>query len=175
MAKLSGAFAIALLLTYGLLSAQTQQSPATLDDLVSEIRGLRADIARSSNATVRTHMLVARMQIQEQRINTVLRQITEVQNQLAEARQMTADNEGTLKRIQDAITRAENNEQLEVLTNELADIKQRSGPLLAQFQQRVQELTLRENELMSQFSAEQVRWNDFNDRLDILERSLQSQ
>jgi hypothetical protein len=45
----------------------------------------------------------------------------------------------------------------------------------AQFQQRVQELTLRENERMSQFSDEQVRSNDFNDRLDILERSLQSQ
>jgi hypothetical protein len=62
------------------VGAQTTAIPATLDDLLSELRGLRSDLARSSNATVRTQMLVARMQIQEQRINTVLRQITEVQN-----------------------------------------------------------------------------------------------
>lgn len=54
-------------------------------------------------------------------------------------------------------------------------MKQRLGPVLAQFQQRVQELTLRQSELMNQFATEQIRWNDFNDRLDGLERSLQSQ
>ena len=37
-------------------------------------------------------MFVARMQIQEQRIDTVLRQITEVQNQIAQVRQMVAAN-----------------------------------------------------------------------------------
>src|SRR5688572_18622455 len=67
---------------------------------LSEIRGLRAGIARSSSGTVRTQMFVARMQIQEQRINTVLRQITEVQNQVAQVRKMVAALEGPLKQAE---------------------------------------------------------------------------
>jgi hypothetical protein len=86
--KLGTAMAVAIFATYGFLGAQARQNPATIDDLLSEIRGLRADIARSSNATTRTQMLVARMQVQEQRVNTTVRRIAEVQSELAQARQL---------------------------------------------------------------------------------------
>src|SRR5687767_9859609 len=157
--RLGSAMIVALFATYGLLAAQDQQNPATMGDLLSEIRGLRADIARSSNATVRTQMFVARMQIQEQRIDTVLRQITEVQNQIAQVRQMVAALEGPLKQAEidfartsaDAGVSAEERRQNQYA---FADMKQRIGPQLAQAQQRVQELTLRESELINQFSTE---------------------
>lgn len=174
MSRRTGALAVVLLAMCGLVVAQSTQAPATLDDLLSEIRGLRGDIARSSNATVRTQMLVARMQIQEQRINTIVRQITEAQNEMAGAKQMVAVNEGQLKRAEAEIASATGDDRLAAQLA-LADLKERIGPVLAQFQQRVQELTLRESELMNQFSIEQVHWNDFHDRLDALERSLQTQ
>jgi hypothetical protein len=180
MMKLSGALAVILLATCGLLGAQAKQNPATLDDLLSEIRGLRADVARSSSASVRTQMFVARMQIQEQRINTVLRQITEVQNQIVQVRQMVTALEGPLKLAETDFART--SADISVSAEErrqnqyaFADMKQRVGPQLVQAQQRIQDLTLRESELTNQFTTEQIRWNDFNDRLDSLERSFQTQ
>ena len=180
MTKLSWALAAVFVTTCGVLGAQTRQSPATLDNLLSEIRGLRADIARSSSATIRTQMFVARMQIQEQRINTVLRQITEVQNQIAQARQMAAALEGPLKQAETDAARTAGDAGISAEERKrnqyaVADMKERLGLQLAEVQQRVQELTTRESELISQYSTEQIRWNDFNNRLDALERSLQSQ
>jgi hypothetical protein len=119
-------------------------------------------------------MLVARMQVQEQRINTVLRQVAEVQYEIVTTRQMVTGLEGQLKQAENELAQAKPDERQQIEAA-FTDSKERFGPQIAQFQRRVQELTLRESELMNQFSTEQIRWNDFNDRLDALERSLQSQ
>jgi chromosome segregation ATPase len=178
--RFGSAIVVAVFATCGFLGAQARQNPATLDDLLTEIRGLRGDIARSSSATVRTQMFVARMQIQETRIDTVLRQITDVQNQIAQVRQMVAAIEGPLKQAETDFARSSADirvsaEERQQTQYAFSDMKQRFGPQLAQAQQRMQELALRESELLNQFSTEQIRWNEFNDRLDALERSLQSQ
>lgn len=156
----------------GMLSAQTKQAPATLDDLLTELRGLRADLTQSSSATTRTQLLVARMQIQEQRIDAVTRQIAEVRNQLSGIRQRTTLMESSLKGAEDGLAQAAGDErrQQEAV---LADIKRNFGAEHAQLQQQMQDLTARESELLNQFSTEQIRWNDFNERLDALERALQ--
>ncbi len=70
-------------LTYG----QIRQGPASLDDVVAELRGIRADLAETSSASVRSQLLLARMQLQEQRIYGVMRQVTDVQSQIAGARE----------------------------------------------------------------------------------------
>jgi hypothetical protein len=88
---------------------------------------------------------------------------------------MIAANEGQFKRAEDALARVTGTDDREQLTLEVGDMKQRLGPVLAQSQQRLQELTARESELMNQFAGEQIRWNDFNARLDALERALQPQ
>jgi hypothetical protein len=163
-----------LLVCFGAaLAAQNRTGAATLDDLLSEIRGLRTDIAMSSNAALRTQMLVARIQIQEQRVNTTFRQLTEAQNEMAGVKQMVAANEGPLRQAEHEVQSTVGNDRV-AAELALADIKQRLGPVLAQFHQRAQELAARQNELLNQLSADQMRWNDFNDSLDALERSLQT-
>ena len=77
---------MAILFT-ALVSAQFRQGPATLDDVVTELRGIRADLAETSSAGVRAQLLLARLQLQEQRIYGLMRQIAEVQSQIAGARQ----------------------------------------------------------------------------------------
>ena len=42
----------------GSLAAQARTTPATLDDLLAELRAVRADKAQSSSAVVRTQLLV---------------------------------------------------------------------------------------------------------------------
>ena len=92
MEKLSGKtiacaaiFAAVCLTT--LVSGQMRNGPASLDDVVAELRGIRADLAETSSASVRSQLLVARLQLQEQRITGLTRQRAEVQSQIALARQ----------------------------------------------------------------------------------------
>ena len=42
--------------------------PASIEDLVDEVRGLRADIQQMADSSIRAQLLVARLQVQEQRI-----------------------------------------------------------------------------------------------------------
>ena len=78
---------LTVLVSTTLVSGQIRQGPASLDDVMVELRGIRADIAETSSASVRSQLLVARMQLQEQRIYGLMRQFGEVQNQIAAARQ----------------------------------------------------------------------------------------
>jgi hypothetical protein len=64
-------------------SGQAQRSPATLDDLLTEIRGLRADLSQQSSASFRTQLLVARLTLQEQRINALAGQLNETRRALS--------------------------------------------------------------------------------------------
>ena len=72
---------LAVLLVLG-VSGQAQRSPATVDDLLAEMRGLRADLNQSSTASVRAQLLVGRLQLQEVRINTLGRDLTDIRQRL---------------------------------------------------------------------------------------------
>ena len=63
----------------GVVSGQSQRSPATLEDLLPEMRGLRADLAQSSSGTIRAQLVVGRVQVQEQRIASLRRELTDIQ------------------------------------------------------------------------------------------------
>ena len=157
-------------------SSAVRQAPASLDDLLSEIKGLRADMAQSSGATIKTQLLVARLQVEEQRMNGIAKQIVDVQTQLAAVRQSVAAAESDVKRTGDivsgptpsSIPEAMKKDFAAQFAAQLADMKSR----LEIQQRREQELAAQEGALTNQFASEQARWSDFNDRLDALERSL---
>ena len=165
------AIGIAAVATIGLatgLSAKTQlqrQTPATLDDLLSEVKALRADIGQSSAATIKTQLLIARLQVQEQRVNGIAKQIADVEQQLAPIRQSIAMMTPDLKRLDDARRSANNDPDL---SDRIEQIK--TG--LDTHQRRERELAGQEANLAQQYALEQSRWSEFNDRLDALERSL---
>jgi hypothetical protein len=70
-----------------LVSAQMRQGPASLDDVLVELRGIRADLAETSSASVRAQLLMARLQLQQQRIFGLARQMGDLQNQAVMLRQ----------------------------------------------------------------------------------------
>src|SRR5262245_16108947 len=74
------------LLVVGAVSGQAQRSPATLDDVVLEIRGMRAEINRAATASLRTQLLVAHMTAQELRLMNAAQQLANVRQQLADSR-----------------------------------------------------------------------------------------
>ncbi len=62
--------------------AQTA-APSAMEALLGEVRGLRAEVHQAAGASIRTQLLVARLSLQEQRLNGVAKQLADVQTQRA--------------------------------------------------------------------------------------------
>ena len=62
--------------------AQTAPSRATLDEVLAELRALRAELIEVAHASLRAQLLVARLALQEQRITTVSKELADVHEKL---------------------------------------------------------------------------------------------
>ena len=135
---------------------QQQQRPATLDDLVAEVRALRAEIKRAASDSMRTQLLTARLASHEVRMSTLGQQLADVRQQLAESRLTLAPFADQLKVAQET-----NSPILAPLRNTLEQVQSRDKVLRAQ-----------ETELTRLIESEEDRSVDFSARLDEIERSL---
>jgi hypothetical protein len=157
---ISGAFVV---------SGQSQRTPATLDDLLTEIRGLRADLSQQSGASVRTQLLVARLSLQEQRINALAGQLNETRRALGSKQGDPDSPVIRLKRFEDAV-------QIRTAPPDALIEMERMLPRLRQdatiWQREEAALRSQENEISVLLATEQNRWSEFNSRLDELERAL---
>lgn len=158
---------VGLLLVIGSVGGAQASRPAGLEDVVAELRALRADLNQTASVTVRTQLLVVRLQLQEQRIASVSRQLNEVQKELGAVQNGNAHTAAQLKDQEERLLRASLEDRL-AIEAELKQVK----PMLEQAQRREQALQLQANELAGMLATEQNRWSDFNDRIDGLERSL---
>jgi valyl-tRNA synthetase len=157
------------LLVVGVASGQGQRSPATLDDLLREVRALRADLNESLRSTMRSELVMGRVQVQEQRISTLKGELFNTQMLLRIAAQDRERTDALATSVEDGIRSGNlSTERARQLEKELADVKDR---LLRQ-QREESELRYREAEFVNALAAEQNRWTDFNSRLDDLERAL---
>ena len=144
-------------------------APSAERELLMEIRGLRADLTQAMSANIRAQLLVGRLQLQEQRMNTL-------STQLAEVRRLLADQDAERMNFVDQMsqmTKALESGSLE--QEQRTDIEQQLGAMkqeLTRFNPKLQELRAQESDLSGQLVAEQGRWIDFNTRLDEIERSL---
>jgi predicted nucleic acid-binding Zn-ribbon protein len=150
-------------------AATTQAPPAATssDALLTEVRALRSDLNQAAGASIRTQLLVARLQLQEQRINTVARQLSDVQAQLSSTgistmttrmRQLeTMLRNGALPQDE----RASAEQEMTELKVAMEDTQRRADGLAAQ-----------EAQLTNAFSAEQTRWLELSQRLDQIERDI---
>jgi chromosome segregation ATPase len=149
-------------------SAQALGGP-TLEALLAEVRGLRAELNQASSASIRTQLLTARLQLQEQRIYTVARQLTEVQGLLATVRDEMLDVQRRADNYERALASGE------VPAAQQDDLRRaipHERELVEQKREREQGLRTQETELLNTLNAEQARWTEFNGRLDEIERSL---
>lgn len=140
-----------------------------LGDVVAELRALRADLNHTSSVTIRTQLLVARLQLQEQRIVSLSRQLSEAQNALDAVANGNVATIEQLKRREAQLPQLSGEDRVQVEA-ELRHMK----PIVEQSQRREQALRLQATELLNMLSTEQSRWTDFNERIDALERSLPS-
>ena len=147
-----------------MLSAQTSvpPRPATLDDVVAEVRALRADMQQMQGASVRAQLLTARLQVQEQRIAGIARELAQAEEQvrgLEAARNPFMDK--MLQELSKQPSRPEDAEFQALLKGQLEKI-QNGDPALKE----------RVTALSQQLAEEQARWSAFNAQLEALEREL---
>jgi hypothetical protein len=150
-------------------SGQSQRQPATLDDLLMEIRALRADLRQTTRASTQMQVLTARLQLQEQRIAVLSNQRNDIGARLAIETRLRADAEGQVQRFEEMKNR---NESIGIPRVELETQERMFKGAFAQHRDAEQQLRGQESDLSTQIASEQNRWQDFNNRLDELERSL---
>ena len=166
------AMLVAALTAPSLAAAQTTAPPAAPDllkELLVEVRGLRAAMERAATVGARIQLLVARVQMQEQRITELSRRAVTVREELSRIDAGIAQHSGMMKQFE----RSE-------MSGRVPPEEQRAmeGMLEAQKQQiaiaekRRQELITEEALLAQQIADDQGRWSDVNNQLDELERSL---
>ena len=141
-----------------MVSGQQQQRPATQDDLLAELRGLRADMNRVAQDTIRVQLVTARLTLQEGRLGRLSQQLNDVHQQLAQSQLTLAPFTLQLKQAQES-----NSEIFAPLRN-----------MVEQVQKRDQELLAQETELNRLITSEENRGMDFNSRLDEIERAFLS-
>jgi hypothetical protein len=148
------------------------QAPATTANdavaaLVAEVRALRNDLSQVANASVRSQLLVTRIQLQEQRLMHLDRQRADVAAKLGEAEKAQAMLESQIKQFEGPGP--------QVPAEQRRDMEGMVGMFKGQLQAaQATQATLRgeHDSLLNALSTEQSRWSDFNSRLDELERAL---
>jgi chromosome segregation ATPase len=153
--------------TVGRAQSAPPPSGDVLPALLVEVRGLRAAIEQMASAGARVQLTLGRLQLQEQRINTMLRRLETVRGEGAAVSRDHDRLAEQLKALTDGVPdrSPEGRRQAEL---EIQAVKQELSRLGAALQKHVAE----EAFLNQEIGGEQARWTEFNQRLEELERSL---
>lgn len=154
---------IVALTAAGVASGQGRRPDATLDELVIEVQALRAEMNQAAAAQV----LVGRLQMEDQRIAGVLRDLEAVQAELTAAAQARADATARVKLLEGALTSA-GADTREAVQHQL----ETAMASVQQAERRAQGLRRRENVLTKELQEDQRRWEEINQRLESFEQAI---
>jgi chromosome segregation ATPase len=148
--------------------AQATTPPDVLQALLVEVRGLRQAMEQMASAGPRVQLALGRLQLQEQRVNTLSRRLEDIKTKITEA------NSG-LEQASEQLT------MFERMAKEAPDVEKRKeveGMLegfklqMSRASAEIQRLQNEEVIVGQDISTEQARWSEINQRLEELERSL---
>jgi chromosome segregation ATPase len=147
------------------------QQPDVLAALLTEVRGLRQAMEQMASAGPRVQLALGRLQLQEQRVNTMIRRLETIRDSISKQQQegagiqaQLANFETMFKQNDKDVPQSENNP----MTAVLAGFRKAAAAGEAEIQ-RLQE---EEAQLQQQIAAEQGRWSEINRTLEDLERVL---
>jgi hypothetical protein len=155
-------------------SGQTRPAspaPAAPDErLLAEVRALRAEIADAANTAMRAQLLGMRLQLQEQRIGEIVRQLGDVQERLR-ANDRAKDALSAQMTMFEGLPKDESAEKS-------GEAEQVLGPLRAQLgvlEQSEGSLKAEEANISNLLTQEQARWTSLNAQVEELERAAMRQ
>jgi len=167
--KKSLAVALIAILVVAVTSGVTgQQRPApsraaTLDDLLEELRAFRTELRDSSATGLRAQLLLARLQVQEQRVSTIWRQLAEVEERLQDT-----EKEGGPEHI----LKLMGVEPGTAPPAHLAPVIEMFKTQMAAAEKANADLKQRHAELTQLMADEQSRWTTLNAEIEALEKAL---
>jgi chromosome segregation ATPase len=150
--------------------AQAPASPAQRDvmsELLTEVHGLRLAMERAATVGARIQLLVARVQMQEQRIAEASRRLSAVREEASRLETQITGMQGQSAQFEKMVSSMPR-EQREDMERMAESFKTQSVML----EKRRGDLANEESLLLQQVSADQSRWSDVNAQLDDIERSL---
>jgi DNA repair exonuclease SbcCD ATPase subunit len=158
--------AILVVAVTGAVTGQQRPAPsraATLDDLLEELRAFRSELRESSATSLRGQLLLARLQLQEQRVNTIWRQLSEVEDKLQSTEKEGAAPEHVL------------NLGVQPGTDppaQMAPVIEMFKTQMAAAERANTDLKQRQAELTQLMTNEQSRWTTLNAEIEALEKAL---
>jgi predicted nucleic acid-binding Zn-ribbon protein len=154
------------------VAAQGTTSPDVLGALLIEVRGLRQAMEQMASAGPRVQLALGRLQLQEQRLNTMIRRAETVRESVARAERETAELQSQIAGeeafLKSGDPRTNDPEFMRSVNQQIRDGKRR----LALQATELQRLQGEESALQQQIAGEQARWADINRMLEELERTL---
>jgi len=150
------------------------QAPVAQDQdltaaLLVEVRGLRQAMERMASAGPRIQLALGRLQLQEQRVNTMLRRHDDIKSQIASTETQLGQLRDSQARLDEELRRVTNPDVRENLESEGRMMK----TMIERFTADLQRLQGEEIAAAQAVASEQSRWMDINARLEALERELQ--
>jgi hypothetical protein len=157
-------------------SAVVAQQPAdvsqaaTIQALLKEVHALRLALEQSNQIGPRIQIVLARIQLQEERVRIATRQLEDARDKAADMQARRTENADRIKLVeaqQAQIVDPNAKKQMEFDLSEMKAGIERLSVLEQQFRAK-------EAEASSLLTAEQGRWNEANDMLKSIERALAS-
>lgn len=157
---------IAILITIVAAAVSGQAGVQPVDPTLAELRAMRADINERLEANIRVQLLLGRLTLQEQRTNTVVRQLAEVSEKLRTHEQTKIQIEAATKMFGFDPNKPVADEDDNFLVGMFKGQTEQLAKTEAELKQQHAELS-------NTLSQEQARWATFNTQLGELERLLE--
>ena len=153
--------------------SSTRQSATQQEDvlpaLLVEVRGLRAAMEQMASAGPRVQLALGRVQLQEQRVNNLLRRSEEARGHLTDAQRKYVQTQQQLRGLQEAVRDAKPEGPP---VAELQAMQRETERELARVASDIERLTAESATIDAELATEQGRWIDLNQRMEALEQSL---
>jgi hypothetical protein len=161
-------FVVVFLVGSGSVLAQAAKEPArsaseqSLQELVTEVRQLRATLQRMNAAVYKGQVMLERFKLQQEQVGRVSRDLLATRESLSEIRPH-------LSRVREMLARSESEvDKGSRSDGDLIGIRSEIDSLT----QREQRLVLRETQLANELELERSKLTELNDRLNALELEM---
>ena len=142
-------------------SSSVTPRAASLEDVVAEVRALREDLRRSADTSLRAQLLVARLQVEEQRIDGLAKQLSDTEQQMRDLEGARNPWLSQMLKEMDKAPKEPGEPDMFAGVRAQLDKIENGDPVLKE----------RHASLSRMLADEQTRWVTFNAQLEALEKS----
>jgi hypothetical protein len=162
---------IAVLLTSCFAVAQQPadvSQEATIQALLREVHALRLALEQSNQIGPRIQIVLARIQLQEERVRNATRQLQAARDKVAEIQTKRTENADRIKQVETVQVQTVDPIARKQMDFDLIEMK----AAIERLNILEQQYRAKEAEANSLLLSEQARWNEANDMLTSIERAL---